>query len=87
MAEDAGIKNIYDVFYGHLSMYAHGYGLNFIISDLLEPVDIEGPIDAGLKLMFACLESVHLIVVNYIREKRQTKIEELEAIMKVKLSS
>lgn len=89
MAEAAGIKNIYDMFYGSLSIYAHGHAVNLVIGDLYsDPRDGTDKLTTAiLPLMRGCLKAIRLITVNYISENRQTTIEEMEKILGVKLSS
>lgn len=89
MAEAAGIKNVYDMFYGLLSVYAHGHATKLISEDLYIGVR-DGTNEsniAALSLMHGCLKSIRLIAVNKIRENRQTRIQELETILGIKLTS
>ena len=77
MAEEAGLKNIYVQIYGVLSMFTHGTA-----SQLVE----KPPVYELMSLVRASLKAIHLIVVNRIREQKQTPLAALEDILKVRLS-
>ncbi len=89
MAGEAGIKNIYDMFYGMLSMWSHANATMMIGKELLASKrnESEPTIYASMCFVHACLKAIHLIVVNFIREKRPTKREEIEIMLNVKLSA
>jgi hypothetical protein len=82
MARDADIRNIYDALYGILSVFAHGTA-----TELLARMAREEPTFAGLEASRAVLESLHLIAVNRIRERRATRREELESILNIRLAT
>jgi Family of unknown function (DUF5677) len=83
MAEEANIKNIYDMFYPMLSMYAHGTATESIsLNRFNEHAPSVFEFQNGA---ICCLKSIHLISINYIREKRKTNKDELESILKINL--
>lgn len=74
MAE-AGLKIIYLQMYGPLSMLAHGYAY--------QPG--KPSVSELTSLVRASLKVIRLIVVNRIREQKQTPLAALEDFLKVRL--
>lgn len=89
MADESGIRNIYDMFYGFLSMFAHGHATKLSIEQLYDAAQSKEEnkhITAIMPLMHGCLKSIYLITVNSIVNKRKTKKEEIESILRAKLT-
>ena len=83
MAEEAGIKNIYDTFYGFLSLFAHGTASKIHMDAILSKGP---PIYENMSLVRGCVKAISLISKNRI-EGRQTDKSDLEKILKVKLTN
>jgi hypothetical protein len=84
MAIEGGIKSVYDQLYGFLSMLAHGTATHLLTQSQLER---QPPIHEIISLARGCFKSIHLIVLNRVREGGQTPRSALEEILKVKLSA
>ena len=77
MAEQSGLAKLYDLFYGHMSLLAHGNATEFLLGSQAEPVS------ANVEAARSMLEAIHLIVLNRVRECRYTTVAEIEAILHV----
>jgi len=77
MAEETGLKILYLQIYGPLSVWAHGTAY--------QP-EGKSRVYELMSLVRASLKAIHLIVVNRIREQKQTPLAALEDILKVRLS-
>ncbi len=84
MADEAGLRSVYDQLYGMLSMQAHGSAVKMIAKTQMEG---NRPVYEYMSLVRGCVKCVHLIAVNRIRGKKQTPKSELESILGVKLSA
>lgn len=80
MANEAGLKKIYDALYGLMSMLAHGAGTHLMASG-----GRDGFIYAQLHAATAVVRCEHLILVNRIRQSRTTRGDEIASIFKVTL--
>ncbi|CPF80198.1 Uncharacterised protein [Burkholderia pseudomallei] len=83
MARQSQMKNVYDMLYGFLSVFAHG-----IAPDLIVKTNGDGlqHIAAILPLGRGCLQGLHVISLNLIRHQRATDRSELESVLKVRLT-
>lgn len=79
IAEEAGLKKLYDVFYSILSMFSHGNA-----TELLETVPTT-LINAQIEALRVSLKAIEKIIVNYIREQRNTPLAEIGAILNISL--
>ena len=82
MADEAGIRNIYDMIYGMLSLFAHGNAPTMQVEALLGGAP---PIYENMSLVDGCLKCIALVCSNYI-EGKPTERGDLEALLKVKLA-
>lgn len=80
MADKAGLGKLYDISYGFMSLLSHGTA-----TELLANRNQEEMITSGLCLVNATINCIYLIIVNRIREKRQTNINEFQPILKISL--
>ena len=75
MARESGLDKLYAMFYGIMSLLAHGTDTRSLLeeqSDLLS---------ALVEAVRTWLGAIYLIVVNRVREHRSTALGELEAIL------
>jgi Family of unknown function (DUF5677) len=77
MAEESGLAKLYDVFYGNISVLAHGTATELLAGPQEELVS------ACIETSRSLLEAIHLIVLNRVREHRCTTVAEIEAILRV----
>lgn len=82
MADEAGIRNVYDMLYGMLSLFAHGTAAKMHMDAVLRR---KAPIYESMSLVRSCVKAVALICTNQI-EGRKTDHSALESILKVKLT-
>jgi hypothetical protein len=80
MAEEAGIRKIYDQLYGLLSLLSHSSA-----ADILAKRDQMEMIQTHLPAATAFLQCIRLIVSARVRDKRIAKLEEIESILKISL--
>jgi len=77
MAKESGLNKLYDMFYGIMSLLAHGTDTRALLdeqSDLLSR-----SVEAARTL----LEAIYLVVVNHVRWHRSTAVTEIEAILHI----
>lgn len=89
MATAAKIRNVYDMFYGILGMYAHGHPYGITLEKLLlagNEKEENKEIKAIMALMTGCLTVIHVVVANYICEGKHIEKKDIESILGIKLS-
>jgi hypothetical protein len=84
MADKSQMKNVYDMLYGFLSMFAHGTAAELIVKTNDDGQEI---LLATVPLARTCLNGLHLVAINRIRQRRVTQRSELEEILNVRLYS
>ena len=63
MAKEAGVKNVYDTYYGFLSLFAHGTATEIHVNSTLSG---SAPIYEQMSLVRACLKAIALVCANRI---------------------
>jgi hypothetical protein len=82
MAREAKMKNVYDMLYGLMSLFAHGTATELQAKSALSG---DPPIYENMSLARSCFKGIALICTNRI-DGKQTGHPELESILKVKFA-